>query len=53
LVLKKFKGKKMKARKVNKGLSKMKKVAGYVSTIATVGIVITKLIKKKKKNNES
>ncbi len=38
----------MRAKKVNKGLSKIKKAAGYVSTIATIGILITRFVRKRK-----
>ncbi len=38
----------MKAKKVDKGLSKLKKAAGYISTIATVGIILTRFFKRKK-----
>jgi hypothetical protein len=41
----------MKAKKVNKGFSKIKKIAGYLSTLATVGVVITQFIRKKKKKS--
>ncbi len=43
----------MRARKTKKKLSKIKKIAGYTSTFATVGILLTTLVQKvkKKKNN--
>lgn len=39
----------MRAAKVSKGLSKTKKIAGYISTFATIGLVVTQFIIKKKK----
>ena len=39
----------MKAKKVNKGLSKIKKAAGYISTFATIGVLLTRFIMKRKK----
>jgi hypothetical protein len=45
----------MKVQKANKGLSKIKKAAGYVSTFATIGVLVTSFIlkRKKKKYNEA
>lgn len=34
----------MRARKVKKNLGKIKKIAAYVSTIATIGIIITQVV---------
>ena len=39
----------MRASKTKKRLKKMKKIAGYTSTAATVGILLTTLIQKVRK----
>ncbi len=41
----------MRARKTKKRLSKIKKIAGYTSTFATVGILLTTLVQKVRKKN--
>ncbi len=43
----------MRAKKMKKKLSKIKKIAGYTSTFAAVGILLTTLVQKvrKKKDN--
>ena len=43
----------MRARKTKKKLSKIKKIAGYTSTFATVGILLTTLVQKMRKKKEN
>jgi len=38
----------MKLRKVNNTFSRIRKAVGYISTIAAIGIVVTRFIRKKK-----
>ena len=42
----------MEAKNVEKKFSKVKKIAGYVSTIATIGVLITRFFKKKEKQRK-
>ncbi len=42
----------MRAKKTKKRLSKIKKIAGYTSTFATVGILLTTLFQKSKKSKD-
>ena len=41
----------MKVKKANKGFSKIKKAAGYISTFATIGVLVTRFIMNRKKKN--
>lgn len=43
----------MKAKKLNKTFSNVKKAAGYISTFATIGALITRFIINRKKKNQN
>ncbi len=43
----------MKAKSINKGFSKIKKAAGYISTFATIGVLLTRFIMNRKKKEST